>query len=44
MPKKHRTLDRTNQSPEYILEEEFKVKLQNAIASLSEAQEKSFNE
>ncbi|MBC5841628.1 RNA polymerase sigma-70 factor [Flavobacterium sp. F-380] len=36
-------LDRTNQSPEYILEEEeFKVKLQNAIASLSEAQREVF--
>lgn len=36
-------LDRTNQSPEYLLEEEeFKVKLQNAIASLSEAQREVF--
>ena len=36
-------LDRTNQNPEYILEEEeFKVKLQNAIASLSEAQREVF--
>ena len=36
-------LDRTNQSPEYIMEEEeFKVKLQNAIASLSEAQREVF--
>jgi RNA polymerase sigma-70 factor (ECF subfamily) len=32
-------LDTTNQSPEYLLEEEeFKIKLQNAIASLTEAQ------
>jgi RNA polymerase sigma-70 factor (ECF subfamily) len=31
-------LDTTNQSPEYLLEEEeFKIKLQNAIASLTEA-------
>jgi RNA polymerase sigma-70 factor (ECF subfamily) len=37
-------LDTTNQSPEYLLEEEeFKIKLQNAIASLTEARE-SFNE
>ncbi|MFA9191481.1 sigma-70 family RNA polymerase sigma factor [Flavobacterium sp. FZUC8N2.13] len=36
-------LDRTNQSPEYLLEEEeFKLKLQNAIASLSEAQREVF--
>jgi RNA polymerase sigma-70 factor (ECF subfamily) len=36
-------LDRTNQSPEYILEEEeFKIKLQAAIASLSEAQREVF--
>ena len=36
-------LDRTNQSPEYLLEEEeFKIKLQNAIASLSEAQREVF--
>jgi RNA polymerase sigma-70 factor (ECF subfamily) len=35
-------LDRTNQSPEYILEEEeFKIKLQAAIA-LSEAQREVF--
>ncbi|KDN56379.1 RNA polymerase sigma factor [Flavobacterium seoulense] len=35
--------DQTNQSPEYILEEEeFKIKLQNAIASLSEAQREVF--
>lgn len=36
-------LDRTNQSPEYLLEEEeFKIKLQNAIASLSEVQREVF--
>ncbi|WP_016989096.1 RNA polymerase sigma factor [Flavobacterium sp. ACAM 123] len=36
-------LDTTNQSPEYLFEEEeFKVKLQNAIASLSEAQREVF--
>lgn len=36
-------LDKTNQSPEYLLEEEeFKIKLQNAIASLSEAQREVF--
>ena len=36
-------LDRTNQSPEYLLEEEeFKHKLQKAIASLSEAQREVF--
>lgn len=36
-------LDRTNQSPEYLLEEEeFKIKLQNAIASLTEAQREVF--
>lgn len=36
-------LDRTNQSPEYLLEEEeFKHKLKNAIASLSEAQREVF--
>lgn len=35
--------DKTNQSPEYLLEEEeFKIKLQNAIASLSEAQREVF--
>ena len=35
--------DNTNQNPEYILEEEeFKIKLQNAIASLSEAQREVF--
>ncbi len=37
------TLDRTNQSPEYLLEEEeFKTKLQNALSSLSEAQREVF--
>jgi RNA polymerase sigma-70 factor (ECF subfamily) len=37
------TTDRTNQSPEYILEEEeFKIKLQAAIASLGEAQREYF--
>ncbi|MES2239244.1 MAG: RNA polymerase sigma factor [Bacteroidota bacterium] len=36
-------LDTTNQTPEYLLEEEeFKIKLQNAIASLSEAQREVF--
>ena len=36
-------LDITNQSPEYLLEEEeFKIKLQNAIASLTEAQREVF--
>tara|TARA_R110000868_G_scaffold335496_1_gene596349 strand:+ start:2361 stop:2876 length:516 start_codon:yes stop_codon:yes gene_type:complete len=36
-------LDITNQSPEYLLEEEeFKEKLQNAIASLTEAQREVF--
>jgi RNA polymerase sigma-70 factor (ECF subfamily) len=36
-------LDRTNQSPEYLLEEEeFKIKLQNAVASLTEAQREVF--
>lgn len=36
-------LDRTNQSPEYLLEEEeFKYTLQKAIASLSEAQREVF--
>lgn len=36
-------LDITNQSPEYLLEEEeFKIKLQNAIASLSAAQREVF--
>lgn len=36
-------LDKTDQSPEYLLEEEeFKIKLQNAIASLSEAQREVF--
>jgi RNA polymerase sigma-70 factor (ECF subfamily) len=36
-------LDTTNQSPEYLLEEEeFKIKLQNAIASLTEAQREVF--
>jgi RNA polymerase sigma-70 factor (ECF subfamily) len=36
-------LDRTNQSPEYLLEEEeFKHTLQKAIASLSEAQREVF--
>jgi len=35
--------DRTNQSPEYLLEEEeFKHTLQKAIASLSEAQREVF--
>ena len=35
--------DKTDQSPEYLLEEEeFKIKLQNAIASLSEAQREVF--
>ncbi len=37
------TLDITNQSPEYLLEEEeFKQKLQNAIASLTAAQREVF--
>lgn len=37
------TLDITNQSPEYLLEEEeFKQKLQNAIASLTTAQREVF--
>lgn len=37
------TLDSTNQSPEYLLEEEeFKQKLQNAIASLTTAQREVF--
>lgn len=37
------TLDITNQSPEYLLEEEeFKQKLQNAIASLTIAQREVF--
>ncbi len=36
-------LDTNNQSPEYLLEvEEFKQKLENAIASLSEAQREVF--
>ncbi|WPR70827.1 RNA polymerase sigma-70 factor [Flavobacterium sp. NG2] len=36
-------LDITNQNPEYLLEEEeFKLKLQNAIASLSESQREVF--
>jgi RNA polymerase sigma-70 factor (ECF subfamily) len=36
-------LDTTNQSPEYLFEEEeFKVKLQNAIASLTESQREVF--
>ncbi len=36
-------LDITNQSPQYLLEEEeFKQKLQNAIASLTEAQREVF--
>lgn len=36
-------LDITNQNPEYLLEEEeFKVKLQNAITSLNEAQREVF--
>lgn len=36
-------LDITNQNPEYLLEEEeFKEKLQNAIASLTEAQREVF--
>lgn len=36
-------LDITNQNPEYLLEEEeFKQKLQNAIASLTEAQREVF--
>lgn len=36
-------LDITNQSPEYLLEEEeFKQKLQNAIASLTTAQREVF--
>jgi RNA polymerase sigma-70 factor (ECF subfamily) len=34
-------LDTTNQSPEYLLEEEFKIKLQNAIL-LTEAQREVF--
>lgn len=35
--------DITNQNPEYLLEEEeFKIKLQNAIASLTEAQREVF--
>jgi RNA polymerase sigma-70 factor (ECF subfamily) len=37
-------LDRTNQSPEYILEEEFKIKLQAAIASSEAQREYFFNE
>lgn len=37
------TMDITNQSPEYLLEEEeFKQKLQNAIASLTTAQREVF--
>ena len=36
-------LDTNNQSPEYLLEEEeFKIKLQNAISSLTEAQREVF--
>lgn len=36
-------MDRTNETPEYILEEEeFKVKLQNAIALLSDSQREVF--
>jgi RNA polymerase sigma-70 factor (ECF subfamily) len=36
-------LDTNNQSPEYLLEEEkFKLKLQNAISSLTEAQREVF--
>ena len=36
-------MDRSNESPEYILEEEeFKVKLQNAIALLSDSQREVF--
>lgn len=36
-------LDTNNQSPEYLLEEEeFKIKLQNAIASLSQPQREVF--
>ena len=36
-------LDTNNQSPEYLLEEEeFKIKLQNAIATLNEAQREVF--
>ncbi|WP_417359207.1 RNA polymerase sigma factor [Galbibacter sp.] len=36
-------MDRTNESPEYILEEEeFKVKLQNAIALLTDSQREVF--
>jgi RNA polymerase sigma-70 factor (ECF subfamily) len=36
-------LDTNNQNPEYLLEEEeFKVKLQKAISSLSEAQREVF--
>ncbi|WP_418604302.1 RNA polymerase sigma factor [Hwangdonia sp.] len=36
-------IDKTNESPEYLLEEEeFKTKLQNAIALLSEAQREVF--
>ncbi|MEL1240718.1 RNA polymerase sigma factor [Flavobacterium flavipallidum] len=36
-------LDKTNQSPEYLLEEEeFKIKLQKALSSLSEAQREVF--
>jgi RNA polymerase sigma-70 factor (ECF subfamily) len=37
-------LDTTNQSPYLLEEEEFKIKLQNAIASLTEAQREVFNE
>jgi RNA polymerase sigma-70 factor (ECF subfamily) len=41
---KETNLDTTNQSPEYLLEEEeFKIKLQNAIL-LTEAQREVFNE
>jgi RNA polymerase sigma-70 factor (ECF subfamily) len=35
-------LDTNNQSPEYLLEERFKLKLQNAISSLTEAQREVF--
>lgn len=41
--KKTPNLDTNNQSPEYLLEEEeFKIKLQNAISSLTEAQREVF--
>jgi len=41
--KKNVNHDTNNQSPEFLMEEEqFKVKLQNAIANLSEAQRSAF--